>query len=201
MKNRASRRESNSTDIKIAPVLPTNTRMRSLSYLNRAESNIDSQSPDAVEQIPNARYGETDSARARASLASFAEFKRRDAENYKDFRARFARWATLLEAHGANLSESIIFHRSTQSMRIPGGQRPILLGALEAFSNPASITALRELSVKMYELRRGGPTRPKYSANITRMETRKIRYARGRSGPSRDRGRRSIFDESENPVK
>ena len=144
---------------KIVTVLPLNIRMEVLAYLESTESNSESRSVDTVIQMLNTRYGETDSERARSwlSSSSFTEFKRENAENFKDFRTRFARCTTRLNAHGMNLSGSIIFHRAIQAIRVPEGQLPILLATLETFPNPTSVTSLRELSIKMYETHKSKP--------------------------------------------
>ena len=136
---------------KIVTVLPLNIRMEVLAYLESTESNSESRSVDTVIQMLNTRYGKTDSERAWSWLSSFTEFKRESAENFKDFWTRFTRCTTRLNAHGMNLSESIIFHRAIQALRLPEGQLPILLATLETFPNPTSVTSLRELSIKMYE--------------------------------------------------
>ena len=136
---------------KIVTALPLNSRMGALSYLESAASNPESLSAAAVMQISNDRYGKTDSERAWAWLSSFAEFKRENAENYKDRWARFARCAESSNARGMDLAESIIPHRPIQAMGLPGGKLPILLAALETSPNPTSITTLMELSIKMYE--------------------------------------------------
>ena len=106
-------------------MFPLNTLMEVLSYLESDESNIDSRSADSVMQISNTGYGETDSERAWALLASFAEFKRENAENYKDIGSRFTRCATRLNAHGVNLGDPVVAHRAIQAMRITEGGIPI----------------------------------------------------------------------------
>ena len=68
---------------------------------------------------------------------------------------RFARCITRLNAHGVNLHESIVFHRSIQDLRLPEVQLPIILATLETFQNPTASNTLRELSIKMYETRKG----------------------------------------------
>ena len=148
---------ANETQIiaKIVATLPTNSRMEVLAYLENTESAPHTQSVEKVMEILNHRFGRTDTERAWSWLTSFAEFKRDGAENYKDFWTRFTRCVTRLQDRGLAMSESAVFHRAIQALRVPEGQLPILLATLETFPNPTSIDALKSLTIKMYETHRG----------------------------------------------
>ena len=140
---------------KIVATLPTNSRMEVLAYLENTESAPHTRSVEKVMEILNHRFGRTDTERAWSWLTSFTEFKRDGTENYKDFWTRFTRCVTRLQAHGLAMSESVVFHRAIQALRVPEGQLPILLATLETFPNPTSVDSLKSLTIKMYETHRG----------------------------------------------
>ena len=94
---------------KIVAAFLLNMRMEVTTYMENTESSADARSIDAVLQIMNIRFRITDSERAWSRLSSLAEFKRQSAENFKGFRTRFTRCTARLNAHAANLSESVIF--------------------------------------------------------------------------------------------
>ena len=152
---------------KIAATLPTNSRMEVLAYLENTESAPHTRSVDKVMGISNHRFGRTDTERAWSWLTSFTEFKRDGSENYKDFWTRFTRCVTRLQAHGLAMSESVVFHRSIQALRIPEGHLPILLATLETFPNPTSVDSLKSLTIKMYETHRGKTDSSEVSNAIT----------------------------------
>ena len=75
--------------------------------------------------------------------------------DFKDFRTRFNRRAARLNSHGVRIIESAISHRAIQHWSLREWEIPILLATLETLGNPTSAQSLRDLSVKMYETRRG----------------------------------------------
>lgn len=140
---------------KIEATVPTNSRMDALAYSENTENTPHLRSVGQVMGIPNHRLGRTDSGRAWSLLASFAEFKRDGAENYKDFWTRFARCVARLSAHGLAIIESVIPHRPAQALRVPDGKLPILLATLGTFANPTSVDSMKSPTIKMYEADRG----------------------------------------------
>ena len=134
---------------------PMCSRVEIASNLESAENRIADRSVGDVVGILASRYGTTDSERAWACVAAFTEFKRDPNGTFNDFRARFYRRITRLDAHGVAVNESVALRRPIQAMRIPGGQLHILLSTMGAFGNPSSVGNLRLRSNKMYETHRG----------------------------------------------
>ena len=132
-------------------VLPLNSRMETLKYLEESESCPERRRLDDVIQMLDTRYGRTDSEKAWAWLTGFANFRREPQGNYKGFRTRYSRCVTRLEAHGMVMKEEVVFHRSLQALRLPEGQLPIVLATLETFPAPHSVHALKALAIKMFE--------------------------------------------------
>ena len=118
---------------KISTTLPANSRMGVLSYIGSTENVPQSRTANRVMDMPNRRFGETDSERAWSRLSSFADFKRGGVDNIKDFWTRFTSCVARLNAHGLAVSEPVVFHRAIQALRVPGCQLPILLAKLETF--------------------------------------------------------------------
>lgn len=92
------------------------------------------------------RYGRPDSERSRARVSAFTDFKRGAHGNYKDFWARFARFAAKLEALGMPMNKKVVFNRSIRALRLPEGQLPIALSALGTRPGRFIAPALRERS-------------------------------------------------------
>ena len=116
---------------KLIRVMPLSTKAEALMYMESTERSPESRSVDRVIEMLDVRYARTDSERACSWLTAFTEFKRESNENYKDFWARFNRCTAKLTALGMGMTDQVIFNRSIQALRVPGGQLPIILSALE----------------------------------------------------------------------
>ena len=106
--------------------------------------------------ILDSLFGRADSERACSWLAAFAEFKRGTQENYKDFWARFTRRVPKLESLGMPMSDKVVFSRAIHALRLPDGQMPIVLSALETRPGRFSVDGLREIAIRMYETHKPG---------------------------------------------
>ena len=99
-------------------------------------------------------------------LADLTDFERGSPENYKDFWDRLARCSADLEALGIPMVEKVVFNRSIRALRLPDGKLPIALSALETRPGRFSVSALRGITIRMYETHNpGGDPTEVYSAN------------------------------------
>ena len=139
---------------KLIHALPLSTKTDALLYMESTEKNPESRTVDHIMRLMDTRYGRTDSERACSWLTAFTEFKRESQENYKDFWARFNRCTAKLAALDMPMTQQVIFNRAIQALRLPDGQLPIVLSALEARPDRFSVESLREMTIRMYETHR-----------------------------------------------
>ena len=142
---------------KLIHVLPLSVKTDALLYMESTENQIESRSVDKIMQLLDQRFGRTDSERACSWLTAFTEFKRENHENYKDFWGRFNRCTAKLAALGMPMTQQVIFNRAIQALRVPEGQLPIVLSALETRPDRFSIEGLRDITIRMYETHRPKP--------------------------------------------
>ena len=141
---------------KLIHVLPLAVKTESLLYMEQTEKNPQTRTINHIMDLVDTRYGRTDSERACSWLTAFTEFKRETHENYKDFWARFTRCVTKLDALGMPMNDKIVFNRAIHALRLPEGQLPIVLSALETRPDRFSVTGLREITIRMYETHKMG---------------------------------------------
>ena len=141
---------------KLIHVLPLSVKTESLIYMEQTELCPETRSIAAIMDMLDSRFGRTDSERACAWLTSFTEFKRETQENYKDFWSRFARCVSKLEALGMPTNDKVVFNRAIHALRLPDGQLPIVISALETRPDRFSVGALREITIRMYETHKSG---------------------------------------------
>ena len=116
----------------------------------------------------DSRFGRADSERACSWLTAFAEFKRETQENYKDFWERFARCVAKLEALGVPMNDKVVFSRAIHALRLPDGQMPIALSALETSPCRFSAEGLPGITIRMYETHKpGSDSADVYPANTS----------------------------------
>ena len=139
---------------KLIHALPLSTKTDALLYMESTEKSPESRTVDHVMRIMDVRYGRTDSERACSWLAAFTEFKRESNENYKDYWARFSRCAAKMSALDMPMTRQVIFNRAIQALRLPEGQLPIVLSALESRPDRFSVDSLREMTIRIYETHR-----------------------------------------------
>ena len=139
---------------KLIHAMPLSTKTEALLYMESTEKQPESRSVDAVMKMMDLRYGRTDSERACSWLTAFTEFKRESNENYKDFWTRFNRCTAKLTALDMPMTQQVIFNRAIQALRLPDGQLPIILSALETRPDRFSVDSLREITIRMYETHR-----------------------------------------------
>ena len=103
-------------------------------------------------------------------MSQFTEFKRNvgNRENFKDFLARFQRAITKLKSLGMGMNDDMVCRKAIQSLRLPEGQLPIVMSALETTGEATSIKALRELTIKCTRRIRHPSIRRKYIALFQR---------------------------------
>ena len=137
-------------------VLPLAVKTEALIYMGQSER-IPADRPIAAIMDPmGGWYARTDSERARAWLSAFADFKREAQGNCKDFWARFARCVAKLEALGMPMGEKVVCARSIRALRLPDGQLPIALSEMETRPDRFSVSALREITIRMYATHKTG---------------------------------------------
>ena len=141
---------------KMIHILPLAVKTEALIYMEQTERNPTSRSISTVVDVLDSRFGRTDSERACSRLATFTEFKRKAQGNYKDFWARFTRCVEALEELGAPTNEKVAPGRTIRALRLPGGRLPIVLSAIETSPDRLSVSALREIAIRMYETRKPG---------------------------------------------
>ena len=141
---------------KLIHVLPLAVKTEALIYMENTEQTPEQRSIGAVIEMLDSRYGKTDSERACAWLSAFTDFKRETQEDYEDFWSRFTRCVAKLEALGMAMGEKVALSRAIHAIRLPDGQLPIALSALETRQNPNSVAALREITIRMYETHKTG---------------------------------------------
>ena len=151
---------------KLIHVLPLAVKTEALLYMDQTEKNPGERTVNHVMDMLDSRFGRTDSERACAWLTSFTDFKRETQENYKDFWARFTRCVAKLEALGMPMNNKIVFNRAIHALRLPDGQLPIVLSALETRPDRFSVDALREITIRMYETHKvGGDSSEVFATN------------------------------------
>ena len=136
---------------RLIAVLPLQCRIEATNYMDPTEKSIQIPSLGPIWAILDNRYGRADAKRSCSWLTAFADFRRESQENYKDFWTRFTRCVAKLQALGMPLDDSVIFNKALASLRIPDGQLPVILSALESRPDPKSTNALREMAIRMYE--------------------------------------------------
>ena len=141
---------------KLIHALPLPIKTEALLYMEQTEQTHDTRSIAVVIDMLDSRYGKTDSERACSWLTAFTEFKRETQENYKDSWARFTRCVAKLEALGMPMNSKVVFNRAIRALRLPDGQLPIVLSALETRPDRFSVEALREIAIRMYETHKPG---------------------------------------------
>ena len=139
---------------KLIHVLPLATKTEALTYMESTERCPEGRTVNQIMELMDARYARTDSERACSWLNAFTEFKRESNENYKDFWARFNRCTAKLAALGMAMTDQVIFNRAIQALRVPEGQLPIILSALETRPDRFSIDSLKDITIRMYETHR-----------------------------------------------
>ena len=67
---------------------------------------------------------------------------------------------TRMKSLGVDMGEDMVFHKAIRSLKLPAGQRPIVLAPLKTTGDATSLKALRGLTIKMYETHKSsvGPT-------------------------------------------
>ena len=145
---------------KLIRVLPLSVKTESLIYMEQTELCPETRPIAAIMDVVDSRFGRTDSERACAWLTSFTEFKRETQENYKDFWSRFTRCVSKLEALGMPTNDKVVFNRASHALRLPDGQLPIVLSAMETRPDRYSVGALRGITIRTYETHKsiGDPT-------------------------------------------
>ena len=149
---------------RIIAVLPLQSRIEAMNYMDSTETKIHTRSLDPIWAILDNRYGKTDAERSCAWLTAFTDFRRESQENYKDFWTRFTRCTTKLQALGMPLSDTVIFNKALTALRIPDGQLPVILSAMETRTNPKSTEALRQMTIRMYETHKKSDSSDVYQA-------------------------------------
>ena len=139
---------------KLIHVLPLSTKTEALTYMESTEQCPEKRTVNQIMEMMDARYARTDSERACSWLNAFTEFKRESSENYKDFWARFNRCTAKLAALGMAMTDQVVFNRAIQALRVPEGQLPIILSALETRPDRFSIDSLKDITIRMYETHR-----------------------------------------------
>ena len=152
---------------KLIHALPLAVKTDALIYMEQTERDPAGRSIVATMDILDARLGRANSERASSWLAAFAEFKRESHGNYKDFWARFTRCVAKLDALSMQMNEKVVFNRATRALRLPDGQLPVALSALETRPCRFSGSALREIAIRMCETHRpGGDSAEVYAPDI-----------------------------------
>ena len=141
---------------KLIHAMPLSVKSESLIYMEQTERDPNSRSISHVMDLMDTRYGRTDSERACAWLSAFTDFKRETQENYKDFWTRFTRCVAKLGALGMPMNQTVVPNRAIQALRLPYGQLPIVLSALETRPDRFSVDSLREITIRMYEAHKPG---------------------------------------------
>ena len=75
------------------------------------------------------------------------------------------------------MNEKVVFSRAIHALRLPDGQLPIVLSALEARPNRFIVEALREIAIRMYETHRaGGDSTEVYTAEANQPDNAVATY-------------------------
>ena len=105
-------------------VIPLDVKTEALICAEQTERNPSERAISTIMNLLDARFGRSDSERARSRLSAFTDFKRETQENYNDFRARFTRFAAKLEALQMPTNEKVVFagrfaHSDCRSANFP----------------------------------------------------------------------------------
>ena len=141
---------------KLIMILPLSVKMDAMTYMEETERTPQSRDMQRIFTLLDERYGKTDTEKSWMWLSQFTEFKRNvsGGETYKDFWSRYYRTITKLKALGIEMNNDMLFHKAIQALRFPDGQLPLVLSSLKTTGEENSLTALKSLTIKMYETHR-----------------------------------------------
>ena len=139
---------------KIIAVPPAHAKVGGLEYMDATEMITHARDIASFVGILGGRYSKTDAGKSWTRLTAFAQFSKAKSESYKEFRSRFQRFVSRLNALQMALIPQMLFNKALQALNLPESQLHIVLSGLETKNNPNDAIALKDIAIRMFETHR-----------------------------------------------